>query len=488
MHILAGGGGAEARASALQRLARLMLNIEHGARVYEWGPGSGSEADPAPAGFLEIAVEGVTLGAPPVVAAYRPTVGVVFLCPAPGFDATEVVRALRELLAREGEGHLLGELTVEVAPHAEVRHRGRIYPMTEEVELRRAPHQARGWAPTARYPSRHLYCGSARGPEEPLPPHFSVRAAFTWVFLPAAAALRLERGIDGMAAFNALAASILFDPLRLPEEEPAAPLYAGVAEHLGVPPLPPEVAQAQREAPPAPPPFLIYVEGSSGCGVPREPHFEVAAAELAPYLPAWGAETPLPTWGGSFGSLALGESQACSACGLPLWGSFVAVSDPALAPKRAPVCRWCFGCAAPAFCSGPGTNAGCVAAVHPRGGREAFSSPEHALLGQLVGQPVRRLVLRARGAPVYLVGAGAGAWLLDPLSHSLAADPFLCLRHPDLAGIRARCAGYSPVLELRGGGAPTRPGSPHAAVSVPEQRERGAAGVRRRPAGPGAAP
>ena len=90
---------------ALQRLARLMYNIERGARVFEWAPGSADVADPAPKpDFLSISVPGITKAAPPSTVSIRPSVAFVYH--APGLDLPEVVRQVRGHLEAYTEDHL----------------------------------------------------------------------------------------------------------------------------------------------------------------------------------------------------------------------------------------------------------------------------------------------------------------------------------------------------------------------------------------------
>jgi hypothetical protein len=443
---------------AVARLVRLMLNIEHGARLYEWAPGSTGEphADPAP-GFLTLELPGATTGAPPLSAEYRPTVGIIYYFTTLSFDPGVLARELRKRLLREDDGHLGEPLTTEVAPHASVIAEGRTYP---GVDLT-GPHPpyVRGWYPGTTYPTRHLHFVYP-GFDLSLPLHYSLRGGFSWYILPAAALARLRR-VGRMPEFNALVASILFDTERRPSTEPAEPVYERPQEHLRVPPLPPPVARAlagapaeERGAPPLGDPREAWPGGPPGQGVILlhvGDHFEVAGLVLREFLAGW-APPPAAPEGGPLADLNLVEADRCTFCWLPLWGEFYAASFPDLAPHRAPVCRWCYGLfphALPApGGAGGAPGGGTVRATHPRGIVEAFDRPEYGYLRPALGVPARRVPLAARGGrPVFIVEGAEGGWLLDPTGGPGAADPYLCLSAPELAGWRLPSAEFARVAE-----------------------------------------
>ncbi len=467
MFVLAVEGDAE----ALARLVRLMLNIEHGARLYEWGPGStdAPHADPAP-GFLTLELPGSVVGAPPLCAEYRPTVGLIYYFNSPGFDPGALARELKKRLLLEGFDHLVGPLTTEIAPHASVLHEGRTHPGVD-LTGPRAPFE-RGWYPGTTYPTRHLHYVAPRGDLPTLPAHYSLRGGFSWYLVPATALARI-RQVSQMAEFNALVASILFDTGRRPSTEPAEPIYESPEKYLRVPPLPSPVARALAAAPVdwggAAPPLPGEARGAPGRPVILlhvGDHFEVAGLILQECLAGW-APPPAAPEGGPLAGLNLVEADRCTFCWLPLWGEFYAVSlprrSPGLPPRRAPVCRWCYGCfphARPAPASHPVdvghqppevADAGAVWATHPRGILEAFDRPEYGYLRPVLGVPAQQVTLAVRGGlPVFVMEDGeGGGWILDPLGGTPAADPFLCLCAPELAGWRLPAAEFERVAHLR---------------------------------------
>ena len=431
-------------------------------------------------------------------ATYRPTVGLVYYGEAPGFDPRVFLWKLEDRLRKEGERHLLGPHTVELSPHARVEEGGRVRRGLAGGETR-APYE-KGWYPGVKYPARHLHHVPTADLGR-LPAHFSLRGGFSWYVLPVAALLQI-RQVGSMAEFNALVASVFYDPGRS-ADAPRGPFFENPWGELGVPPLPATVRAELLRGGPAPEktqlwnPVLVYVQG----------RFEVAGAAVEEVLHGWAPPPPAPV--ADFADLSLVDPDACSYCRLPLWGEFYAVAPAAGAAGgfeakwasaagrarrclRAPVCRWCYGCFPHARPSGGGVpppggdeeTAPAIRTEHPRGIREAFSG-SHGHLLPFLGVPVRRVALGGpgrRGLPVYVMGGGGGGWIFDPSSaadgcperayrlrcggpgsrawacgHCWRDRPrYLCLKHAELAGHRLPAA--APFCEDTGLEAPDEAG------------------------------
>ena len=354
---------------------------------------------------LEKEPQTIALGPSSPQASYRPTVGVLYYCEAPGFDLRTFLRALAEGLQKVDDSHLLGPHTIELSPHARTVGMGQV---RQGLETSAAPPRHCSWS-DALWPARHLISVAAAD-NGPPPPHYSPRGGFSWYVCPVAALLRI-RGVATMAAFNALVASVLYDPGR-PLAPPEGPYYEAPWEATGIPPLAEKVRAAlvgESGAPPRAPPTLIYVRG------PARGWFEAAGEAIAKELEGWAPPPPAPH--AELASLSVDE-RACSYCRLPLWGEFYAVA--ALWPQtspRASLCRWCYGCfphAHPAGDARPAHPPYACRIQSRRGIREAYAAQYPHLLPYL-GVPVLRVPLKGRqGLPVYVMGEGEEAWIFDP--------------------------------------------------------------------------
>jgi hypothetical protein len=251
-------GGAEA---AERRLAALMLNLEHGC----WAYGPNLEPLPGPhEPWPVVPLPPVTAQGVGVVAHYRPTVGLVYYTAS---DALRLPALLGRLAALLGgtEEHLKGYRAVAATPMTVLRHKGRVAGGTR-VSRQRWPFSPP--APSGGLPARLLVCAPAVRDPAP-PPHFSVRAAFTWLFVPVTAAFAI-RGVGTMAAFNALVASLLYDAgqfARLADGADYASLAPGDFDLPALPPFLGAPAEGPGAAWWSPPAALAPVVAGSGRGV-----------------------------------------------------------------------------------------------------------------------------------------------------------------------------------------------------------------------------
>ena len=191
------------------KLVAAMLKFEHGAVVRD---PSGVTLDPPHAKFPTVAVSPITTRGASCSVHYRPTVGVVFYTSgamiggASEFNIGNFVRRVSVLLADAGDAHLRSYRAVAATPATVMRHRGRVSgshlvvgprkcfrkPIVEKSNLRSRLLQ---WVPSYEL--------------EP-PPHFSICAAFTWVFMPVTVAIAI-RSFNSMSEVNAMLASVFYD-------------------------------------------------------------------------------------------------------------------------------------------------------------------------------------------------------------------------------------------------------------------------------------
>jgi hypothetical protein len=191
-------------AAAERRLAAWMLNMEHGAVAY------GPDLLPLPGPHEPwplVRLAPLTEKGLPAVAHYRPTVGLVYYTASDRLQVGALVDRLVALLEGLPEDHLKGHRAVAATPATVLRHRGRVLGGNLVIGPRRFYKK-----PVAEkkdeLPARLLI----RTPEADLepPPHYSIRAAFTWGFMPVTAALAIDT-LGSMAAFNAVVASLFYD-------------------------------------------------------------------------------------------------------------------------------------------------------------------------------------------------------------------------------------------------------------------------------------
>jgi hypothetical protein len=195
-------------AAAETELVAAMANIEHGAvvRAPDGAPLPGPH-EPCPL----VELPPVTDGGLPCAVHLRPTVGVVYYVPAVGLQVRALVDRAAAGLERVGEAHLQAPRAVAATPFTALRHRGRVVGGTLVVGPR--PCFKKPVGERTGFPARILLFVPPPGPDGfEAPPHFSVRAAFTWVFMPITAAVAIcKNGFRGMDEVNALVAAVFYD-------------------------------------------------------------------------------------------------------------------------------------------------------------------------------------------------------------------------------------------------------------------------------------
>lgn len=428
-------------AEAVARLVRLMYNIERGARVYEWGPGSSEEANrPAPkAGFLTITVPGVTKAAPPATVAFRPSVAFVYYVP--GVDLGALVGEVQARLERLPDDHLRGYLPVEATPHATLLHRNRTR-AGSDVTGQRHPF-VKGWNPAGRHPARHFHYTASEVKE--VPSHISHRGAFTWHFLPISTATRI-RGLDSFEEFNALVSGIFLDTF-LGGKEVAEPVYDLSADFFNVPAAPPAVVKALQDASETEPIILVYRDGRfHPCG-------KIVEECLSNWAPPQGrraaGQGELSLANVAPGPVGGGE---CGFCRLPLWGDIFAVEDALIAPYRVAACEWCTGCL-PA----PRRDEAIPTKI-PRTLAEAYRDSKHANLLPLLEAEVEAIKVRSAtffrvtpkpsgGDPAGQPAVGYFLEASDDDGPPKTAPP--CLRFPELREHRVSSIVYKYLAQVQ---------------------------------------
>jgi len=207
-------------AAAERRLAAHMLNMEAGALAWAPGPDADTPLVPAPAPHAPwpvIELPALTAAGRPRRVHYRPAAGVVYAGEAPA-----LARRLAAILAPH-TAHLRGPRAVAAGGMSVVStERGRETVSAETAVIGPRPLYRRplpaGPARAAR-PARLLHIADTVGYETE-PPMYSVRAAFTWIFLPLGAAMLISAtphadSVAAAAAANALAAGIVYDRRRV---------------------------------------------------------------------------------------------------------------------------------------------------------------------------------------------------------------------------------------------------------------------------------
>jgi hypothetical protein len=339
--------------AAERRLAAWMLCMEHGCLAY--GPDL-APLPPPHEPWPRVALPPLTDAGLPVVAHYRPAVGLVFYTAGEAFRVAQLVERLNGLLARVPEDHLRGLRAVAATPVSVLRHKGRVGGGTVVVGPRK-PFEKPG-ARKGPLPARLLLYTPEAALE--LPCHFSVRAAFTWVFMPVTAALAI-RDVDSMAAANALIASLLYDAGALARRAEGADFFRLSLEDFDLPGLPPFLAPrgAGARRPPAGGPrpcsgsdseLLLGGAaglGGAGCGAlvvsPADGSLSYVGQHLdlrAGGRPADVHRLPLAPWDPAALAARDGgprEAHQCCVCDAPLGGDAVLVEGaraPLVNPHR----------------------------------------------------------------------------------------------------------------------------------------------------------
>jgi len=325
----------DGRVAAERRLAQQMLWLEHG------GVSHGLDLVPLPAPhepYPLIKLPPQTARGLAATIHYRPTVGVVYYTASEGFAVRPFVESISALLAAAGEAHLKDRpRTVAASPSAVLRHRGRVrggHLLVGPRKCYRKPEKVKG---RGDYPAR-LLMWTPPSELEP-PPHYSVRAAFTWVFMPVTAALAIGTGpFWSMAALNATIAAVFYDGGLLCRHPDGATLERLKLAEFGFPRPPAAVA---AEGGPAAAggsrtgALLLTAEGAGGRRlVFVGQHLCLRAPPRSP------AGCPLVAFDPE-GLLCRGPAPQCWACDAPVGGEALVVHAPRAPPAGAHR-HWCF--------------------------------------------------------------------------------------------------------------------------------------------------
>ncbi|GFR88686.1 hypothetical protein ElyMa_002524200 [Elysia marginata] len=431
-------------AEAVDRLARLMYNIECGSEIYEWKLGSSEKAKDTPKiNFLSISVPGVTTAAPPMTAVLRPSVGVVYFVP--GVELEGLITKVKTLLDSFPDSHLRGYLPVEITPHATLLHCNRIQEGSSiggSSGLRRSFYtkgrnsHLKAWRPSHLCPTRLFHLPPLSKILKP-PIHISVHAAFTWYFLPISVAFYI-RSFHSFAEFNAIVAGVFLDSF-LGGKESAEPIYSISADFFNIPATPPGITKAAQAAS-SKALFICHNGRIHLCGANlREccsnwsPIYRQRSARLESLRLANVSPGPI------------GDGK-CGICQLPLWGVIYAITDPLIAPYHLAVCTWCAGCL-PAFLRNTASQA-----VLPLTMAEAYRESKYADLLPLLEAEVTAFKVRSKVFFRILPPAGkknaaatcsasTAGYFLEPgddsgIDLAFEAVTPLCLRYPELHSYR----------------------------------------------------
>jgi len=310
----------DGRAAAERRLAARMLCIEHAAVAYT--PDLSPIPPPhAPCPLIEIPP--ITAKGLPSTVHYRATVGIVFYTTGKGFQAGDLVRRVSAILGALPDAHLLTPRAIGSSLSAVVRRRGQVVSGHAIVGPRKCYKKSKKGA--SDLPARLLMWTPLVEPE--LPQHYSIRASFTWVFMPVSAALDIGE-FGSMAQVNAMIASVLFDD--------------ALCSHY------PEGAEVLRLFPgdfvtPPPPARLACLASKSKClsnGVlivhPATRSLSYATRDAPLHFPVRPTNAlPWVEWESlSFGLPAPHRYQCCH-CMVPIGGEAVVVRRPCTPPPNA---------------------------------------------------------------------------------------------------------------------------------------------------------
>lgn len=211
------------------KLAAAMLNIEHGAEVYD---AEGKEL-PAPHKKFTVRVQPQTVEGLPVSIEYRAAVGIVFYTVAAGDeDIFALLARLTPLLEAQPSVHLTRGRVSGCTPGAAFRIKNAaVMPGTTTLRGCRAVGDTET-VEGGRGPFTRLLLPLNRHSLN-LPSQVGKRALFTWYFMGAAAAVDLE--CRNMRELNAMVASVLYDPADLVIAKDGATLNLLPAKSLRLP-------------------------------------------------------------------------------------------------------------------------------------------------------------------------------------------------------------------------------------------------------------
>ena len=193
-------------ADAKMRLAAEMLCIEHGACAI------GPDLKPLPAPHKPwpvVEIPPLTEQGLPYTVHYRPTVGIVYYTAGNDFIINRFVEQIANLLNQVSDKHLHAYRAISASPSTVMRHKGRTVSETLIVASRKC-YKKPVMSLVCPLPSRLLQWTPPDVTEIPL--HYSIKAGFTWVFMPVSVAFTL--GVDGfnsMASVNAVVSAVFYD-------------------------------------------------------------------------------------------------------------------------------------------------------------------------------------------------------------------------------------------------------------------------------------
>ena len=334
---------ASAQALAVQRLAASMLNMERGAREYMVGASEVIVRAPGPhPPWPLFSVPPLTTRGQPCQVHYRPACGVVYYSSSIE-GVVALAEQLKQLLDEHPRDHLLAARATEMTPTTVLRAVAECNSETVVTGPRRPfrkplpPGAAR-----AGRPARLLLV--APMDERGAPPQYSVRAVFTWVFLPMSTVFTISKHPTASASnMNALVAGIVFDWARLlscPDESEPATLTVDLIQGA------PEIARwtnvegriaaftgfskyyallVTRQPGSTPPAYSIAYVGD----------YRTLTRQGAAARRARRALTALPhvEWPDGVAGCTKGERRStCVCCSAPVGGSVVILTSPCCPP------------------------------------------------------------------------------------------------------------------------------------------------------------
>ena len=193
---------------AERRLVAEMLCLEHGARAF--GPNGMPLPEPHEPWPI-VKLHPITATGIPSIIHYRPTVAVVYYTLPPKSSPRALIERLAAALEQAGDAHLRGYHAVAATPATVLRQKGRVIGGTVIVGARKCVKKRN--AEKAGYPARLLQLAA---PDDGPPPHYSIGAGFTWVFMPITAALAISAAnFESMPAVNATLSAVYYDESQI---------------------------------------------------------------------------------------------------------------------------------------------------------------------------------------------------------------------------------------------------------------------------------
>lgn len=335
------------------RLICEMLCLERGARAYatvavEGGAHLTRLAEPHDP-WPTVTLPPRTEEGAAITVRYAPSVGVVFYTTAAGDSVADLVTRVSAALARAGDAHLQAGRAAAASPATVLRHKNR----AEGTAIATGPRKCykKPMSSGKPVPARLVMWTP---PEQncDLPAHWSMRAAFTWVFMPATAGIAaMSCGFQEMCAVNASVAGLFFDAARVSGCADASDIQILSSECFARAPLPRCLRARQLDAQAAwalgvragtlvvmpRESGAIIVAPSDGAGAPSRLVYVGDHANLAdcglwcvwpPDLRA--KELPFEAWDPSKAAQRDGAPPGvyqCLVCDAPLHGTAVALRD-----------------------------------------------------------------------------------------------------------------------------------------------------------------